>query len=89
MFPPVRRRTDSHGSGTESQEESREMEREGRRPTGYPPFFEDLRRQPYFDQRMFHDYEKMEEYRRCLLYPPQTLFVFWSVAVFFVHSVFQ
>jgi hypothetical protein len=61
MYPGVRRnRTDSHGSGTESQEEARE---EARR--FHPPHFEDMRRQaPYMDQRMYPDFEKMEEYRK-------------------------
>lgn len=61
MYPGVRRsRTDSHGSGTESQEEMRE---EARRQ-GYHPHFEDIRRQQYMDQRMYPDYEKVDDYRR-------------------------
>ena len=71
MYPPVRRtRTDSHESGTESQDETRQemMDREhGRDPRawqGYPPHFEDMRRQPFFDQRMYQEYDKNEEYRR-------------------------
>ena len=59
MYPGVRRsRTDSHGSGTESQEEVRE---EARR---FHHFEEMRRQQPFMDQRMYQDYEKMEEYRK-------------------------
>ncbi|KAL4218896.1 cell differentiation [Mactra antiquata] len=60
MYPNVRRnRTDSHGSGTESQDEIREDQRRAQY------HFDEMRRQQQFmDQRMYPDYEKMEDYRR-------------------------
>ena len=68
MYPPVRRtRTDSHESGSEGQEDNRQQEMMERDPRawGYPPqHFDDMRRQPFFDQRMYPEYEKAEEYRR-------------------------
>lgn len=71
MYPPVRRtRTDSHESGSEGQDDIRQemMDRDhGRDPRawpGYPPHFDDVRRQQYFDQKMYPEYEKTEEYRR-------------------------
>lgn len=62
MYPGMRRnRTDSHGSGTESQEEIRE---EARRQ-GYHAHFEDIRRQQqYIDQRIYPADHEREDYRR-------------------------
>ena len=70
MYPPVRRtRTDSHESGSEGQDDSRQemLERDHARDPrawGYPQHFDDMRRQPFFDQRMYPEYEKAEEHRR-------------------------
>ncbi|XP_052823701.1 protein PRRC2C isoform X3 [Octopus bimaculoides] len=71
---PVRRRTDSHGSGTESHDsESRTpdmYERESRswmeRSYPLPPApYEDIRRPPYFDPRMYPEFERRDyEYDR-------------------------
>lgn len=60
MYPPMQRRnrTDSHGSGTESQEE--------RDRSGFHQHYEEqIRRhqQAYFDRNMY-EYEKPEDYRR-------------------------
>ena len=66
MYPPVqarRNRTDSHGSGTDSVEE-RERD-EARRAASYVQYEEAMRRQQqYFDQRMYPEFDKHEDYRR-------------------------
>lgn len=58
MYPPMprRNRTDSHGSGTESQEE--------RDRAGYQHYEEQMRRQPHqqYYERGAYEYEKPEEY---------------------------
>lgn len=62
MYPNVRRnRTDSHGSGTESQDE---VDPRRAAAAQYHPHFDEMRRQQFMDQRMYPDYEKMEDYRR-------------------------
>ena len=76
MYPMRRKRTDSHGSGNDSQEEprqelfDREHPRDPRAWSGYPPgpphMYEDMRRAPFFDQRAYHEsYDRnVDEYRR-------------------------
>ncbi|XP_061164829.1 protein PRRC2C-like isoform X2 [Saccostrea echinata] len=72
MYPPMRRRNDSHGSGNDGQDgEGRPEGYERGDPRQfYPPMpphlqFDGRGPPPYFDQRMFSDYEKqMMEYER-------------------------
>ncbi|KAL3872322.1 hypothetical protein ACJMK2_040253 [Sinanodonta woodiana] len=71
MYQPMRRRTDSHGSGPENAEESGrpdiydQVTRDPRAWYGPPHPYDEMRRPPMFDQRMYElDARGHEEHRR-------------------------
>lgn len=72
MYPPMRRRNDSHGSGNDGQDGEGRTEAYERDPRQFyhpmPPHlaqFDGRGPPPYFDQRMYPEYEKqMMDYER-------------------------